>query len=280
MSDSVRPHRQQPTRLPRPWDSPGKNTGVGCHFLLQCMKWKVKVKSLSKCPTLRNPKDCSLSGSSIHGIFQARVLQRVAIAFSIQMPGKCKNKFLYTVQFSLWVVSDSLWPHGLQHSRLPCPSFLQEFAQIHVYWVGDAIQPSHHLLPLLTSCPQSFPASGSFSMSSLFTSSGQSIGASASVVPINIQGWFPLGLTDDWFDLLAVRGTLKSLFQSHNLKASVFQHSAFFVVQLSHPCMTTGKTIALTVTGLLHLYPFTFCQSDAHHGRVKSCIAPVALQRG
>ena len=82
-------------------------------------------------------------------------------------------------------------------------------------------------------------------MSSLFTSSGQSIGASASVVPINIQGWFPLGLTDDWFDLLAVRGTLKSLFQSHNLKASVFQHSAFFVVQLSHPCMTTGKTITL-----------------------------------
>ena len=79
MSDSVWPQRQQPTRLPRPWDSPGKNTGVGCHFLLWCMKVKVKVKS---CPTLRNPMDCSLPGSSVHGIFQARVLEWGAIAFS------------------------------------------------------------------------------------------------------------------------------------------------------------------------------------------------------
>ena len=76
MSDSVRPHRQQPTRLRHPWDSPGKNTGVGCHFLLQCMK--VKVKSLSKRPTLHDPMDYSLPGSSIHGIFQARVLEWVA----------------------------------------------------------------------------------------------------------------------------------------------------------------------------------------------------------
>ena len=76
MSDSVRPHRWQPTRLRHPWDSPGKNTGVGCHFLLQCMK--VKVKSLSKCPTLCDPIDCSLPGSSIHGIFQARVLAAAA----------------------------------------------------------------------------------------------------------------------------------------------------------------------------------------------------------
>ena len=123
MSDSVRPHRRQPTRLPRPWDSPGKNTGVGCHFLLPCMK----VKSLSRarllatpwtaahqappslgfsrrehwselpfpspmhesevtqsCPTLCNPMDCSLPGSSILGIFQARVLEWFAIAFSIK----------------------------------------------------------------------------------------------------------------------------------------------------------------------------------------------------
>ena len=71
MSDSVRPHRWQPTRLRRPWDSPGKNTGVGCLFLLQCMK----VKSLSKCPTLRDPMDCSLPGSSVHGIFLARALE-------------------------------------------------------------------------------------------------------------------------------------------------------------------------------------------------------------
>ena len=125
MSDSVRPHRRQPTRLPRPWDSPGKNNGVGCHFLLQCIK--VKVKSLSRvqllatpwtaayqappslgfsrqeqwgglpfpspmhksesevaqsCPTLSDPMDCSLPGSSVHGILQARVLEWVAISFS------------------------------------------------------------------------------------------------------------------------------------------------------------------------------------------------------
>ena len=80
MSDSVRPHKRQPTRLPRPWDSPGKNTGVGCHFLLQC----VKVKSESEvAQTLRDPMDCSLPGSSVHGIFQARILEWSAIALYI-----------------------------------------------------------------------------------------------------------------------------------------------------------------------------------------------------
>ena len=80
MSDSVRPRRWQPTRLPHPWDSPGKNTGVGCHFLLQCMKVKSKREVAQSCPTLRNPMDSSLPGSSIHGIFQARVLEWGAIA--------------------------------------------------------------------------------------------------------------------------------------------------------------------------------------------------------
>ena len=81
MSNSVRPHRWQPTRLPRPWDSPGKNTGVGCHFLLQCMKVKSESE-VTQCPPLRDPMSCSLPGSSAHGIFQARVLEWVAIAFS------------------------------------------------------------------------------------------------------------------------------------------------------------------------------------------------------
>ena len=80
MSDSVRPHRQQPTRLPHPWDSSGKNTGVGCHFLLQCMKVKSEREVVQSCPTLS--MDCSLPGSSVHGIFQARVLEWGAIAFS------------------------------------------------------------------------------------------------------------------------------------------------------------------------------------------------------
>ena len=82
VSDSVRPHRQQPTRLPCPWDSPGKNTGVGCHFLLQCMKMKSKSEVTQSCLTFSNPMDCSLPGPSVHVIFQARVLEWVAIAFS------------------------------------------------------------------------------------------------------------------------------------------------------------------------------------------------------
>ena len=82
MSDSVRPHTQQPTRLRRPWDSPGKNSGVGCHFLLQCMKVKSEGEVAQSGPILRDPMDCSLPGSSVHGIFQARVLEWVAIAFS------------------------------------------------------------------------------------------------------------------------------------------------------------------------------------------------------
>ena len=82
VSDSVRPHRRQPTRLPRPWDPPGKNTEVGCHFLLQCMKVKNESQVAQSCPTFRDPMDCSLPGSSAHGIFQARVLEWGAIAFS------------------------------------------------------------------------------------------------------------------------------------------------------------------------------------------------------
>ena len=82
MSNSVQPHRWQPTRLPRRWDSPGKNTGVGCHFPLQCMKVKSESEVTQSCPTLSDPMDCSLPGSSIHGIFQARVLEWGAIAFS------------------------------------------------------------------------------------------------------------------------------------------------------------------------------------------------------
>ena len=82
MSESLQPHRRQPTRLPHPWDSPGKNTGVGCHFRLQCMKVKSESEVAQSCPTLSDPMDCSLSGSSVHGILQARVLEWGAIAFS------------------------------------------------------------------------------------------------------------------------------------------------------------------------------------------------------
>ena len=85
MSDSVRPHKRQPTRLPHPWDSPGKNTGVGCHFLLQCIKVKSESEVAQSRPTLSDPMDCSPPGSSVHGIFQARVLGWGAIAFPIKL---------------------------------------------------------------------------------------------------------------------------------------------------------------------------------------------------
>ena len=99
MSDSVQPQRQQPTGLPCPWDSPGKNTGMGCHFLLQSMKVKSENEVAQLCLTLRDPMDCSLPGSSVHGIFQARVLEWGAIAFSNERTSwvfkkSLKNKFL------------------------------------------------------------------------------------------------------------------------------------------------------------------------------------------
>ena len=128
----------------------------------------------------------------------------------------------------------------------PVLHYLPEFAQIHVYWIDDVIQLSHPLLPF-SFCLQSFPASGSFPRSQFFASGGQSIGASASVLPISIQGWFHLGLTGFDLHLLVVQGTLKSLLQHHNLKTSILWCSVFFTVQLSHPYMTTGKTIALTI---------------------------------
>ena len=110
MSDSVQPHRWQPTRLPHPWDSLGKNTGVGCHFLLQCMKVKSESEVAQSCPTLCNSMDCSPPGSSVHGIFQARVLGWGAIAFSgVQLydsPKEAKVSVDNTYLAQWWVVAE------------------------------------------------------------------------------------------------------------------------------------------------------------------------------
>ena len=107
MFDSVRPHRRQPTRLPRPWDSPGKNTGVDCHFLLQCMKVKSESEVTQSYPTPSDPMDCSLPGSSIHGIFQARVLEWGAIIlttnYSVEWSG-VKSSPLIVIHLSLLLV--------------------------------------------------------------------------------------------------------------------------------------------------------------------------------
>ena len=91
MSNSVQPHRWQPTRLSRPWDSPGKNIGVDCHFLLQCVKMKNESEVAQSCVTLRDPMDCSSPGSYVHGIFQARVLEWGAIAFSEDLNTRCAH---------------------------------------------------------------------------------------------------------------------------------------------------------------------------------------------
>ena len=94
MSDSVRPHRREPNRLPCPWDSPGKNTEVGCHFLFQCMKGKSESEVAQSCPALSDPMDCSLPGSPVPGILQARTLKWVAISSSNAWKGKVKAKLL------------------------------------------------------------------------------------------------------------------------------------------------------------------------------------------
>ena len=149
------------------------------------------------------------------------------------------------VQFSCSVMSDSLWLHGLQHARPPCLSPTPEVYSDPCplsWWCHPTISSS--VIPFFSHL-QSFPASGSSQMSQIFSSSGQSIGVSAStsVLPMDTQDWW---VWMDWLVLLAVQGTLKSLLQHHSSKASILQCSAFFIVQLSHLYITTGKTIALT----------------------------------
>ena len=117
VSNSVRPHRQQPTRLPCPWDSPGKITGVDCHFLLQCMKVKSEIEVAQSCPTPSDSIDYSLPGSSVHGIFQARVLEGVAISFSIQYHSRHQLFFLLFL-----ATPHSLWDLSSQPEIQPGPS--------------------------------------------------------------------------------------------------------------------------------------------------------------
>ena len=139
------------------------------------------------------------------------------------------SRCLSSVQFSCSVMSDSLRPHESQHARPPCPS---QTPRVYLnpcpsnQWCHPTISSS--VIPF-SSCPQSLPASGSFPMSQLLAWGGQSIGVSASVsvLPMNTQDWSPLG----W---IAVRGTLKSLLQHHNSKASIFRRSAFFTLTSIH----------------------------------------------
>ena len=153
---------------------------------------------------------------------------------------------LISIQFSRSVISDSLWPHGLQHTRFPCPSPTPgtysnscPLSQWHHPTISSSVVTfSSHL--------QSFSASGSFQMCQFFTSGGQTIGASASLSVPSTDYSGLISFRIDWFDLLAFQGILKSLLQHHSLNASILRRPTFFMVQLSHPYMTTGKTIAST----------------------------------
>ena len=152
---------------------------------------------------------------------------------------------LPSVQFSCSVMSNSLQPHGLQHTRPHCPSptpGAYPNSCPSSRWCHPTISSS--VVPF-SPCLPFFPASGSFQMSQFFTSSPKYWSFSFNISPSNEYSGL-ISFKMDWLDLLAVQGTLRSLLQHHSSKASILWHSSFFIVQLSHPYMTTGKTIALT----------------------------------
>ena len=212
--------------------------------------------------TLCDPMDHSPPGSSFHKIFQARILEPVAISFS---RGSCwpsdqtwvscigrwnfctapPGKPILCIQISSVQLLSPVWLFATPWTAgFPVHHQLPELAQIHVHWVGDAIQPSY---PLSSASP-AFSLSQHQGLFQWVSSSHQV----AEVLEFQLQ-YQPsneysgmISLRIDWFDLLEVPGTLKSLFKHHNSKASILQRSAFFIVQISHPYMTTRKTITLT----------------------------------
>ena len=204
----------------------------------------MKVKSQSEVaqsyPTLSDPTDCSLPGSSIHELLQARVLEWMEVLITLLRERKT------SAQFSHSIMSDSLWPHGLQQDKHPCtlqiPRVYPNSCPLS-QWCHPTISSS---VILFSSCPQSFPASGSFPVTQFFISGGQVIGSFSLSISHSNEYSGLISFRMDWFNLLAVQGILKSLLQHHSSKASMLRHSAFFIVQLSHLYMTTRKTIVLT----------------------------------
>ena len=211
-------------------------------------------------PTFCGPTDCSPPSFSVHGIFSARILERLpfpppgdlpdlglepespalvggfftlshlGVAYLTYQKTKDCLCFLIVVAVQLLSMLDSLWPHGLQHSRLPYPSLSP--AQICVHWVTDANQPSHSPALNLSQHQGLFQwVSSSHQMAKVLV---------FSISPFNKYSGL-ISFRIDWFDLPAVQGTLKSLLWHHSLKASILWRSAFFMVQVSHPYMTTEK---------------------------------------
>ena len=154
-----------------------------------------------------------------------------------------QDMYLLFIQFSCSVMSNSFQPHGLLYSRRPV-LYLPEFAQIHIPWVNDTNQPFH---PLSPPSPLAFNLSQHQGLFNWVSSLHQVV----KVLELQLQHPGLISFRIDWFALLAVWGALKSLLQYNSLKASILQNSAFFIVQLSHPYMTTGKTTALTIRTLV-----------------------------
>ena len=247
------PQRRQPTRLPCPWDSPGKNTGVGCHFLLQCMKVKSESEVAQLCPTLSDPMDFSLPGSSIHGIFQARVLEWGAI-INTNLDGTwcflaLFKKLKLPLQFSSGQFLSCVW-FFVTPWIAACQASLSiaNSQSSPKLMCIESVMPSCHLIlcgPLLL-LPPIPPSIRVFSSESTLCIRWPKYWSfSLSISPSNEHPGLVF-FRMDWLDFPVVQGTLKSLLQYHSSKMSILRRSAFFTVQLSHPYMTIGKTITLT----------------------------------
>ena len=219
MSNSLQPYGLQHTRLLCPSLS---------------LEWVSEVAQ--SCLTLCDPVDCSLPGSSLHGILQARILEWVAISFSRGFSQPRDRTWVSDIagrSFILWATREAL-------------SLSLEFAQTHVHWVVDAIQSSHLLLPRCL-LPSIFSSIRVFSNESAVLISWPNYWSFSFRISRSSEYSGLISFKIDWFDPLAVQGILKSFLQHHNLKTSVLQGSIFFMVQLSQPYMTTGKTIPLII---------------------------------
>ena len=227
---------------------------------------------LQSCPTLCYPMDHNLSGSSVYRILQPIILEWVVVPSSrgssqprispthisyvfllclaeLMPPGKPSKRYISSVWFSSVAQSCPILCNPMNRSTrgLPVHHQLPEFTQTHVLWVSDAIQPSHLLSSSSPPAPNPSQHQGLSNESTLCMRWPKYWSFSFSISPSNeYPGLTPVNTPLDWLDLLVVQGTLKSLLQYHSSKASILRRSAFFTVQLSHPYMTTGKTIALT----------------------------------
>ena len=222
MSNSLWFHGLKPTRLLYPWNFPGKNIGMGSHSLLERI---FQTQGL-------NP-----------GLLHCRwILYHLSHMNPFQVPPmELFSPFSSVQSLSHVRLFATPWTAALQASYpSPTPGVYSNSCPLS-QWCHPTISSS--VIPF-SSHFQSFPTSGSFQMSQFFISGGQSIGSSFNISPSSEHPGLIFRM--DWLDLFAVQGTLKSLLQHHSTKASILWHSAFFIVRLSHPYMTTGKTIALT----------------------------------